>query len=339
MSARQEPLVTVLTPIYNGEAFLAKCIESVLRQTYHNYEYIIVNNCSKDQSLAIAQGYANSDQRIRVHTNSRFVDVIENHNIAFNLISPTAKYCKVVSADDFIFPDCITRMVQCAETNPSVGIVGAYQLSGSEIRWQGFEYPRTVFPGDELCRRVFLGRNKGFGFGSPTSLMYRAEIVRSRDAFYPNPSPHSDTSACFRDLQTCDFGFVYEVLSYEKTHVATQSAESASMNRYSSAFLNDLIQYGPFYLSAKELRKEVNEQLQAYHQFLAINLFLGFRGQEFWKYHRDRLEELGHPLVRIALLKAATKKVLREILNPMQAIEKVWGRWFSRSRSYSASRV
>ena len=78
MNQMTESLVTVLTPVYNGEQFLAKCIDSVLNQTYQNFEYIIVNNCSTDRSIEIANAYAKKDKRIRVHTNDRFVDVIEN---------------------------------------------------------------------------------------------------------------------------------------------------------------------------------------------------------------------------------------------------------------------
>ena len=54
MTSRQEPFVSVLTPVYNGEDFLAECIESVLSQTHGNFEYIIVNNRSTDRSLEIA---------------------------------------------------------------------------------------------------------------------------------------------------------------------------------------------------------------------------------------------------------------------------------------------
>ena len=82
------PLVTVLTPVYNGEAYFAECIESVLSQTYQNFEYIIVNNCSTDRSLEIAKTYAARDSRVRIHTNEKFVDVIANHNTAFRLMSP-----------------------------------------------------------------------------------------------------------------------------------------------------------------------------------------------------------------------------------------------------------
>ena len=152
---RDEPFVSVLTPVYNGEEFLAECIESVLNQTYENFEYTIVNNRSKDRTLEIALDYAKKDNRIRVHDNREFLGVIANHNHAFSLMSPEAKYCKIVSGDDFIFPECLVRMVEHAEANPSVGIIGAYQLSGDHILWQGFKYPKAVLSGQEMCREDF----------------------------------------------------------------------------------------------------------------------------------------------------------------------------------------
>src|SRR5258705_13800105 len=92
----QQPLVSIVTPVYNGEEYLRECIESVLAQTSSNWEYIIVDNCSRDHTLSIAQEYAARDSRIRVHSNETFVRVIENHNIAFRQISAASRYCKVV---------------------------------------------------------------------------------------------------------------------------------------------------------------------------------------------------------------------------------------------------
>src|ERR1700722_14853304 len=104
MSNSAEPLVSVLTPVYNGDAYLAECIESVLAQTYSNWEYVIVNNHSTDGTLAIAERYAAQDRRIRVYSNETLLDIIANHNRAFRLASAEARYCKIVSADDWIFP-------------------------------------------------------------------------------------------------------------------------------------------------------------------------------------------------------------------------------------------
>jgi glycosyltransferase involved in cell wall biosynthesis len=319
----EQPLVSVLTPVYNGADFLAECIESVLAQTYQNYEYIIVNNCSTDRSLEIALTYAKKDKRIRVHNNQSFVGVIENHNIAFGLISPAAKYCKVVSADDFLFPDYLSRTVEVAEANPCVGIIGSYQLSGAYIIWQGFDYPGVVISGRELCRRIFLGDDPTFGFGTPTSLTYRADLVRKSKAFYPNPSPHADTSACFKCLIESDFGFVHQVLSYLRKHDMTQSSASARLGRYSSAYLNDLQQYGPLYLDQAELDRLIQETLRRYYNFLAVEYILNSRGKDFWDYHRERFAELGYPLSRLLLLKSAVSHLGRELLNPARAMKKL----------------
>ena len=58
MSASHEPLVTILTPVYNGARYPKQCVESVLEQTYNNRDYVLVNNYSTDDSLAIAEEYA-----------------------------------------------------------------------------------------------------------------------------------------------------------------------------------------------------------------------------------------------------------------------------------------
>lgn len=323
MIPRELPFVSVVTPVYNGGGFIAECIESVLSQTYQNYEYLIVNNCSKDNTLDISSQYAKRDSRIRICDNETFLDVIANHNHAFGLISPTAKYCKIVSGDDFIFPDCLRQMVETAEANPSAGIIGSYQQSGKRILWQGFKYPDSVLSGHRLCRDIFLSDHRGFGFGSPTSLLYRADIVRGTKTFYPNPSPHSDTSACFMALKNCDFGFVYQVLSYERIHEQTQSSESARLNRYLSACLNDLLQYGPDYLSDAEFNRLLKTSLAMYHRFLVVNYISRSQGDRFWAYHESRLQELGYPLKSTQLAKAFMKLIWEELLNPRLALSKL----------------
>jgi glycosyltransferase involved in cell wall biosynthesis len=87
----QGPLVSVLTPAYNRAEFLAECIESVQAQTYTNWEYIIVNNCSTDDTLEVVRRYAATDSRIRVYSNDVLLDLNSNHNLAFSLMSPASK--------------------------------------------------------------------------------------------------------------------------------------------------------------------------------------------------------------------------------------------------------
>src|SRR5215831_5341341 len=211
MIVHGEPLVSVVTPVYNGAAYLKECIESVLAQTYSNWEYVIVNNCSTDTTLQIAEEYARKDRRIHVHDNGTFVGVMENHNIGLSLISTHSKYSKIVCADDFIFHDCIRRLVDLAEAHPSVALVGSYSIAGKKVMWDGLEYETNVVNGREISRATLLGGP--YVFGSPTSLLYRSDLIRKTKAFYPTSSPHADTTACYQSLEESDFGFVHQVLS------------------------------------------------------------------------------------------------------------------------------
>lgn len=332
------PLVSVVTPVHNAQAYLAECIESVLRQTYQNWQYIIVDNCSTDSSLDIAKGYAALDSRISVLSNKTFVGSIENHNIAVQQISKESKYCKVVSADDWLFPECLVRLVELAEAHPNVGIIGSYQLSGCEgewkVRWDEIRYPSPVTPGRDVCRSHLLGGP--YILGTPTSTLYRADLVRERPSFYPHLLPHADTSACYECLQNSDLGFVHQVLSFERIHADTISAECKKVRTYESALLRNLIAYGPVYLTRKEYSLRIKEVLAAYHKTLAVGLF-NFKGAEYWKYHKSTLAQLGFHCFGYGFIKAVLAKFLDLALNPKQTLEKIFKKKASTNRILSFS--
>jgi glycosyltransferase involved in cell wall biosynthesis len=323
----EQSLVSVVTPVYNGALYIRECIDSVLAQTYAHWEYTIVNNCSTDDTLTIVEEYAAKDHRIHVYNNEKLLDIIANHNRAFRLISPESKYCKQVSADDWLFPECLARMVNVAEANPSVGIVGSYQLSGGgsnwrdwRVMWSELPYPSTVIRGHEVCRAQLLGGP--YVFGSPTSLLYRSDLVRGEENFFPHSTPHADVSACYKHLQHADFGFVHQVLSYERIHGAAISTKCRSLSTHDAALLGDLVEYGPAYLSPDEFRGAIEKAVGAYYEHLAASVFHKQAGG-FWKYHRARLEELGYPLSYSRLGVAVNAKLLDLLGNPKQTIEKI----------------
>ena len=321
MVSSKEPLVSVVTPVYNGEKYLRECIESVIAQTYQLWEYVIVNNCSTDRTLEIAQSYARKEPRIRIHQNRRLVGRIGNHNIAMRQISVASKYCKVLHADDWLFPECIMRMVELAEANPSVGIVGAYGLDGVRVRWDGLPYPSTVTVGRELCRQILKGGL--YVFGSPTSILLRSDLVRGRDDFYPNTddfeSLYADQEACYDILRNSDFGFVHQVLTYSRIHEesVTSSAAMTGLNHDLPEQLNILRKYGPAYLSEREYEARLKLLTDRYYSFLGQSL-LYMKGKQFWDFHRIALNYMGHPLSKFRLLKAASSEVADTLLNPFR---------------------
>ena len=324
VSPANQPLVSIVTPVYNGDPYLAECIESVLAQTYDNWEYTIVNNCSTDRSLEIAKEYAARDARIRVCNNRDFLPMLANLNMAARQVSPQSKYCKFLLADDWLFPDCLRSMVAVAEANLSVGIVGSYGLRGNHVAWDGLPYPSTVVPGREICRMTLMGSGLHV-FGNPTSLLLRSDRIRSRDPFFNEANiHHADTESCYEVLKQTDFGFVHQVLTYTRIRHGSNRTRSERLNTYLAGVLSDLVQFGPFYLSESELQQRLRKHLDEYYTFLARSVFpLGEK--EFWKFHRSELSRCGYPLSSGRLAKAVALRFINGALNPKRTAETIAG--------------
>lgn len=315
----QSPLVSVITPVHNGELFIRECIESVLAQTYPHWDHTIVNNRSTDRTVEIAREYADRDPRIRIWNSETFVRVEQSYNNAFRQISAASKYCKVVAADDWLFPECLEKMVGLAEEHRTVAIVGAYGLSSAKVQWQGLPYPSTRVSGRELCRARLLGGP--YVFGTATSLLYRSDIVRSRHAFYNESNFHCDSEACLEFLEHADFGFVHQVLTYQGVREDSLTSFSQTMQTYLPWILLELVRYGPKYLTAAELQSRIRQHLKDYYDYLGEQVYAR-RGREFWNYHRTQLAVLGHPMSARRLATAATSYAL-EFVNPKSMVKGV----------------
>jgi glycosyltransferase involved in cell wall biosynthesis len=320
MTTGSQPLVSIVSPVYNESEHLAECIESVLAQTYQNWDYTIVNNCSTDGSMEIARRYAARDRRIRIHENQQFLPVIQNHNVAFRQTSPNSKYCKVVLSDDWIFPECIERMVALAEEHPSVGIVSAYCLEGTRVMWAGLPYERTVIPGREVCRRHLL---EGLYLsGSATSVLYRADAVRSRNPFYNDAHIHADTEVAFELLKASDFGFVHQVLTFTRVRPGSLTTIASDRSSHYPGTLHILRIYGQDYLTVKEFEACMSGHMAQYYRFLGKSVLLG-RDKEFWDYHKRQLAEAGVGFSRVRLTLAALENLCMAALNPKGTLEKL----------------
>ena len=322
MLSSNNPLVSIVTPVYNGARYLRQCVESVLGQTYDNWEYVLVNNCSTDETPAIAQEYVEKDRRIRIHNNTEFLKVIPNWNNALRQISPQSKYCKIVHADDVLFPECVARMVELAENNPSVAIVGSYRLVGTRVNPPGFAYPRTVVPGREVCRATLA--KEFYVFGSPSTILIRADVIRRRSAFYNEENYHADVEACFEVLQEADFGFVHQILSWSRVHETRLTATVA--RRYETGLVETLLgmlkKYGPTYCTDQELDEYWRRALLRYYRVLARSMFRE-RPEDFWQYHRQALQKIGLRLSIPRLFGAVAALGADWLLNPKVTAEKV----------------
>lgn len=288
-----EPLVSIVTPVFNGEPYLEECVESVLAQTYRNWEYVIFDNLSTDRTAEIAQASASRDPRIRHVVGPDFVPHIENWNRSMAAISSDAAYVKVVHADDFLFPECLERMVALAERYPNVGLVGAYVLGGTKVDLDVLPYSVEVVPGAEICRHSLAGGKHIFG--TPTSTMIRADLVRKRaGSFYDPAYVNADTAVCYEVLRESDYGFVHQVLTFTRYHGASVTAWTTRVGSWLPDHIEMLVTFGPTYLEPDEYRRRLLELERRYYVLLlkqALRLRL-WRDRDVRTFQRRALERL-----------------------------------------------
>jgi glycosyltransferase involved in cell wall biosynthesis len=290
MVQHSAPFVSVLTPVYNGERHLAECVESVRAQTWTDWEYIIVDNQSQDDSVALAKRYAEIDQRIRVVSCDEFVNVHRSFSRSANFISSHSKYCKFLGADDWMYPECLARMVSVAESHPTVGVVSSYHLYGKHLGHGGFvPYTDEVVPGHEVIRIKLLDNE--YIIGSPSQLLYRADIVRRVNPFFDESFWHSDGHAHFRTLLEYDLGFVHQVLTYTRLHPAARTNRSRQLNTYLPNDIRFLIAFGPTVLEPSAYRTALRTLLRRYAWFLLKQNVRPsrFKDTEFYIYHRQEI--------------------------------------------------
>lgn len=329
MNSCDQPFVSVVTAAYNEERYIRQCIESVLAQDYENWEYIISDNCSTDRTLDIALAYAAQDSRIRVYHNNRLISGRANMNLAVSKIAANSRYCKVVGADDWIFPTCISQMVGIAEAHPNISMVGAYWLSGrdsgpADPAPLGIPHGVTVLTGQQMCWSFLMGGH--YQFGTPTSLLYRSDIVRSRAHFFEEALESADVEICLEFLYLRDFGFVPQILSFNRER--ENSAYDLAKKR-GEEFHRDLVllqRFGNRYLTQEEVKLRTRQVFQRYYQYLGSRVCSKI-GHEFWDFHFDNMRAVGYPVSRFRLaqnaliygIKAAARRLRRAMPSVVEA--------------------
>lgn len=308
-----KPAVSVVTPFRNVAPYLAQCIESVLAQTFSDFEYILSDNGSTDGSTAIAELYASRDSRIRLIRQPQLLSQVAHYNAALREISAFSDCCKIVQADDFILPECLQQMVLAFECSPKVGLVSSYYLKGDILRGSGFPYPTACLSGKEMAQ-LYL-RTGTYVFGSPTTVMYRSSLIREASEFYKDGLLHEDTEKCLEILRNWDFGFVHQVLSYLR--VGNESISSAWREYHPEALDWYIIvqRFAPLFFDREEATARCKVSKDAYYRFLGSEA-LRLRGPDFWEYHKAGLKTLGEALDLLTVARFTVKEFFWQLINP-----------------------
>jgi glycosyltransferase involved in cell wall biosynthesis len=311
-----KPLVSILTPVYNGHPYLTQCIESVLGQTYAAWEHIIVNNCSTDDTLSVAEGFAARDHRVRVFSNAAFLSLSDNWNEAARKLSPASRYCMILPADDWLAPTAVEEMVAVAASSPSIAIVGSLMHRGNRIECGGLPTDRTVFTGREVVRGYL--RQEVFPL-APTGNMMRSDLVRARDPLFTFKHQHADLALFLELLPDADFGFVHKPVFHSRVHPDSETAKVAVRRQtLVHDWLIFLLEYGPLYFSANELALLRKQFVQRYYRLL-VRGAVTFRGSEFLEFHRSGLRRAGLQPGPFDLVRAGAAEVWDFVRHPVKS--------------------
>ena len=185
------PAVSVLVTAYNRERYIAAALDSVLAQTFTDFEVIVTDNQSTDRTVDIAREYERRDSRVKVFVNDRNLGQFGNRNHAATLAR--GRYIKYHDSDDLMYPHCLSVMVPLLEAEPRAG----FALSTSRY-WPGGPEPMLLTP-RQCYQREWLGF--GLFMCGPASALFRRDVFAGLGGF-PDVGVQSDhlfwVKACAR---------------------------------------------------------------------------------------------------------------------------------------------
>lgn len=214
------PLVSVVMPVYNAQAYLAEAIESVQTQTVSDWELLVIDDGSSDESVQIARSFAQQDDRIRLMENEENMGVACTRNRGFAMC--TGRYVALLDSDDYWKPQMLEKMIARAEQ------------TGADILYCSYEIVDEQ--GRKLCNDFLVPEQTDFQQSIVRSVITCSSVLLAGDLArqirFPTDVYHEDIALWFRLLKegTVARG-VPEVLSAYR-----QRADSRSARKVVSAF-------------------------------------------------------------------------------------------------------
>jgi glycosyltransferase involved in cell wall biosynthesis len=221
------PKVSVLIPTYNSAIYLIEAIESVLNQTFSDFELIIVDNCSTDNTDEVVSKYL-SDPRIIYKKNETNLGVVGNFNLCLSYAS--GQYIKFLCADDKFFPHLLEKFVAVMDNYPGVSLVTSWsQGFGANSRiWKApFE---NLQDGKKIIHKVLEDYN---WLGCPTQVMFRRSNLWLGE--FKKLKCLIDLEMWVRHLSIGDCYLIPEPLSYGRDH-ADSITQREVMKNYTMVY-------------------------------------------------------------------------------------------------------
>jgi len=169
------PLLSIIVPVYNSEKYLARCLDSILAQTFKNFECILVDDGSVDQSPAICDEYAGRDGRIQVlHKNNEGVSAARNDGIQ----AACGGYIAFVDSDDTVHPEMYRLLIEKIENEKTDVVCCGYSHKNKDY------IPQIDLHGESIAQIVYDLENIEL-FGLIWNKLYTAKIINENRVRFP----------------------------------------------------------------------------------------------------------------------------------------------------------
>lgn len=250
------PKISVLTSCYNATEFLADAIESILSQTYEEFEFILIDDGSTDDTSAIIKHYAAKDNRI-VFIEKGNTGLTDSLNVGISVAR--GEWIARMDADDVAFPDRFEKQINFVMGHPEVVLLGAGCITidrkGREI--QKYRYPATH---DELIKQI---EQCGTPFPHSTAF-YKRSVVQSVGAYRNRLNGAEDKDLWLRLSSIGRIGCLSDPLIKLRKHSASITA--AKGNRLTVLSYAAVISY---FLRKNDYTDPVEERESRFHLFLS----------------------------------------------------------------------
>jgi glycosyltransferase involved in cell wall biosynthesis len=246
------PLVTVCVPVYNGHAFLDRCLTAIVNQTYDNLDILVVDNQSADDTAARLAGWASRDPRIRVVTNDRNIGLVPNRNRCIELAR--GEWIKFMDVDDVLAPTAIERLLAAAGSSIRMSIcrrqfayegVDAAQRELMEMEVRRYEVrellpDRSFITPAEVARLALEYRGRNF-VGEPTAVMMHRSVFDEFGNFNEDLIQIPDLEYWLRVGLHTGIAYVDEPLSCFRIHNGAASAANLALRSFRADRVDQLI--------------------------------------------------------------------------------------------------
>ena len=145
--------ISVIVPVYKVEEFLSRCVDSILCQSYTDFELILVDDGSPDSCGAMCDGYAEQDSRVHViHQENGGLSAARNSGIDWVFANSDSRWLAFVDSDDWVHPDFLKVLYETAEeTLCRISVCGFFRTSGEDFPEQPYHAPMRIASGDYYC--------------------------------------------------------------------------------------------------------------------------------------------------------------------------------------------